>query len=66
MCIVWGITFQIDFESMTVQSITNARLLEDRHQRQRRLNDEKLKKIESEINGIHTIFILLYLKINLE
>lgn len=51
-----GITFQIDFESMTVQSVTNARLLEDREQRQRRLNDEKLKKIESEING--TLYLL--------
>jgi len=57
MYIVWGITFQIDFESMTVQSITNARLLEDRQQRQRRLNDEKLKKIESEINGIYTLYL---------
>ncbi|XP_022182418.1 UV-stimulated scaffold protein A-like isoform X2 [Myzus persicae] len=43
---------KIDFESMTVQSVTNARLLEDREQRQRRLNDEKLKKIESEINEL--------------
>jgi len=60
MCILWGITFQIDFESMTVRSITNARLLEDREQRQRRLDDEKLKKIETEINGIHTIFIFFF------
>lgn len=52
---VWGIPFQIDFESMTVRSVTSARLLEDREQRQRRLNDEKLKKIESEINGKHYI-----------
>lgn len=66
MCIVWGLTFQIDFESMTVRSITTARLLEDKEQRQQRLNDEKLKKIESEINGIHTIFILLYLIMNLK
>ncbi|CAI6367465.1 unnamed protein product [Macrosiphum euphorbiae] len=43
---------KIDFESMTVRSITNARLLEDREQRQRRLNDEKLKKIETEINEL--------------
>lgn len=64
MCIVRGLTFQIDFESMTVRSITSARLVEDREQRQQRLNDEKLKKIESEINGIHTIFILLHLKMN--
>jgi len=50
-CNAWGIPFQIDFESMTVRSVISARLLEDREQRQRRLNDEKLKKIESEING---------------
>ncbi|KAL5241831.1 hypothetical protein ACI65C_009241 [Semiaphis heraclei] len=43
---------KIDFESMTVRSVTSARLLEDREQRQRRLNDEKLKKIESEINEL--------------
>lgn len=56
------IPFQIDFESMTVRSVTSARLLEDREQRQRRLNDEKLKKIESEINGKYCImyyFILV-------
>jgi hypothetical protein len=52
------IQFQIDFESMTVLSVTEARLLEDREQRQRRFNEEKLKKIESEINGIHYIFII--------
>ncbi|KAL4143742.1 hypothetical protein QTP88_006036 [Uroleucon formosanum] len=43
---------KIDFESMTVRSITSARLVEDREQRQQRLNDEKLKKIESEINDL--------------
>lgn len=54
------IQFQIDFESMTVLSVTEARLLEDREQRQRRFNEEKLKKIESEINGIDTIYLLFF------
>jgi hypothetical protein len=43
--------FQIDFESMTVRSVAEARLLEEREQRQRILNEEKLKKIESHLNG---------------
>lgn len=43
------IQFQIDFESMTVLSVTKAKLLEDRQLRQQRINEEKLKKIESEI-----------------
>lgn len=43
--------FQIDFESMTVRSAAEARHLESREQRQRRLNEEKLKQIESNING---------------
>lgn len=36
---------------MTVRSMAEARLLEDREQRKRRFNEEKLKKIEVEING---------------
>ncbi|CAH1724240.1 unnamed protein product [Aphis gossypii] len=40
---------KIDFESMTVLSVTEAKLLEDRQLRQQRINEEKLKKIESEI-----------------
>lgn len=40
---------------MTVRSMTEARLLEDREQRQQRLNEEKLKKIESDINGIYAL-----------
>lgn len=43
--------FQIDFQSMTVRSVTEARILEDRERRQRRLDEDKLKKIESDING---------------
>ncbi|XP_025205576.1 UV-stimulated scaffold protein A-like [Melanaphis sacchari] len=43
---------KIDFESMTVLSVAKARLLEDKEQRQRRINEEKLKKIESEINEL--------------
>lgn len=46
--------FQIDFQSMTVRSVTEARILEDRERRQRRLDEDKLKKIESDINGMFT------------
>jgi len=45
------IQFQIDFESMTVQSVTKVKLLEGRQLRQQRINEEKLKKIEFEICG---------------
>ncbi|XP_025409474.1 UV-stimulated scaffold protein A-like isoform X2 [Sipha flava] len=43
---------KIDFESMTVRSVAEARLLEEREQRQRILNEEKLKKIESHLNEL--------------
>jgi len=53
--------FQIDFESMTVLSVTKAKLLEDRQLRQQRINEEKLKKIESEICGTeYRHYILLF------
>lgn len=51
------IIFQINFESMTVRSVAEARLLENREERQRKLNEEKLKKIESSINGKKCIFL---------
>lgn len=42
---------QIDFESMTVRSVAEAKHLEDREQRRLRFNEEKLKKIEFDMNG---------------
>lgn len=44
---------------MTVRSVAEARLLEDREQRKRRLNEEKLKKIEYDINGRYFFRILV-------
>lgn len=37
---------------MTVRSVAEARRLEEREQRQRRLNEEKLQKIEFHVNGM--------------
>lgn len=39
---------------MTVRSMAEARLLEDRERRQQYFNEKKLKKIKSEVNGKQT------------